>query len=122
MKEKYSKIRRLGLPIESILSYARGFWLSQVVMTAVELDIFTVCDSGPLTAIMVAEPIETEVRATAMLLDALVSLGLLQKEIKNENWHYFNTHTSSQYLVKDKPNYIGWIILHHKIRYPPWGN
>ena len=107
----------LGLPIEKILDYTRGFWITQVLMTAIDLDIFTILNSKPLTAFDIAKASHTDIRALSMLLDALASLELLQKI---DNHLYRNTHNSSKYLVKTSSNYIGWLIHHHHLYYITW--
>ena len=91
----------LGLSIEKILDYTRGFWIAQVIMTAIDLDIFTILDAKPLTALEIAKTDHADTRATGMLLDVLVSLELLQKI---DNQFYRNTHNSSKYLVKTSSN------------------
>jgi len=63
-------------------------------MTAVELDIFTNLGEGSTSA-EVARRIQTDPRATEMLLNALVSLELLRKE----NGRYFNSDLAAQHLT-----------------------
>ncbi len=56
----------------------RGFMPSRCILTALELDIFTAVGDGA-SAEQVAATIEADARAVAMLLNALVALGLLAK-------------------------------------------
>jgi len=56
----------------------RGFQESRVVLTAVELDLFTAVGSGA-TAAEVAARVGGDPRATEMLLNALVAMGWLAK-------------------------------------------
>jgi cyclopropane fatty-acyl-phospholipid synthase-like methyltransferase len=44
----------------------------------------------------------------SMLLNALSALGLLKKDGEQ----YVNTESSSRYLVKDSPQYIGFMVMH----------
>jgi len=56
------------------------FMKSRLILTAAELDLFTqIHDLGP-TAGELAEKMDLDVRATTRLLDALVTLDLLEKE------------------------------------------
>src|SRR5512140_258396 len=56
----------------------RGFQESRVLLTAVELDVFTAVGEGK-TAQQVAANIHTDARATEMLLNALAAMQLLLK-------------------------------------------
>lgn len=57
----------------------RAFQESRAVLTAVELDVFTVVEAGA-TASDAAAKIGADARATELLLNALVAAGLLQKD------------------------------------------
>jgi len=57
----------------------RGFQESRVVLTAVELDLFTAVGSGA-TAAEVSARVGGDPRATEMLLNALVAMGWLAKQ------------------------------------------
>ncbi len=68
-----------GVLPDDLLETIRAFMPSRVILTALELDVFTAlrdgCDAGDL-----AKRINADARGTEMLLNALVSLGLLQKQ------------------------------------------
>ena len=66
------------LPAE-IDSIARGYWASRVLLTAVELDLFTIVGAGT-GADEAAARAGTHPGATARLLNALVGLELIEKE------------------------------------------
>jgi len=57
----------------------RGFRESRIILTAVELDLFTAAEDGATTE-SIALQAGTEPRATRLLLDALVSLGLMSRD------------------------------------------
>lgn len=57
---------------------ARGFMPTRVVLTALELDLFSEVGAGA-TAASVAAKLKTNERATETLLNAVASLGLLKK-------------------------------------------
>jgi len=59
---------------------ARAFSRSRVLLTAVELDIFTLLDTEPMTADEVAGRLGSNGRATTILLDALAAMGLVAKD------------------------------------------
>jgi (2Fe-2S) ferredoxin/precorrin-6B methylase 2 len=74
---------------------ARGFQESRIVLTAVELDVFSVVGASNGTAADVASRIGGDARATAMLLNALAAMGLLEKRGEL----FANTPTAARYLA-----------------------
>ena len=71
----------------------RAFMPSRAVLTALELDAFTAVGSGASTQ-QVAQKIHADSRATEMLLNALVSLKLLDKR----DGTFFNTPASARFF------------------------
>ena len=64
---------------ESLLEMVRGYHPACVVIAGAELDVFTVLHEQPMDAAALATRIQGDPRATAILLDALVAMGLLAK-------------------------------------------
>ena len=95
--------------IPGLLELAGGYWSSCALHCAVKFDIFSSLDGAAMTAPDVARLCSTDVRATGMLLDALASLGLLEKE----NLTYRSTPFAEASLSKRSPGYLGHIIMHH---------
>jgi SAM-dependent methyltransferase len=73
----------------------RGYWPSRCLLTALELDIFTAVGDGA-TAEQIGTRIHANARAVAMLLNALVALGLLSKT----GDEYTNTPESARFFVQ----------------------
>ena len=65
--------------VEKLEAAARGFQLSRLILTAVELDLFSALLPEGAEAGSVAERLNTDLRATEMLLHALAAVGLLEK-------------------------------------------
>jgi len=65
--------------LANLIQSARAFQESRVLLTALELDVFSTVGEGGATAADVAQRLGTEPRATEMLLNALVALGALLK-------------------------------------------
>jgi len=63
---------------DELMTVMRGFQEARVLLTAVELDVFTAA-GGAAKAAEIAARIKAEPRATEMLLNALVALGALEK-------------------------------------------
>jgi len=66
-------------PREQIMELAYGYQPACVLGTAAELDLFTQLGDRELTPADLADALDTDARATAMLADALSALGLLEK-------------------------------------------
>lgn len=88
---------------EAIRNLATAFQQSRVLLTAVELEIFTILDKHLMYSEEVAQKIKCDIRATDRLMNALVGLGLLKKI----HGKFYNSESSAKYLVKGKPEYMG---------------
>jgi len=65
---------------EGILGTARKFMESRILLTAAELGVFNALSGGPVTAEEAAGRLGSNLRGTAILLDALSSMGLLARK------------------------------------------
>jgi len=93
--------------ISQINTLARQFMNSQVLFAANEADVFSHLEK-PATAAEVASKVDWNPRATRMLLDGLVALGLVAKSGER----YQNTAAASACLVPGRPGYQGNIVRH----------
>jgi predicted O-methyltransferase YrrM len=64
---------------EALLSTARNFMECRILLTAAELDLFTLLAAHPLTAAEVTCQLRGDERAVKILLDALTAMELLRK-------------------------------------------
>ena len=101
---------------ENILELAASYRKSRIILTAYELDIFSRLEDGDKTSSELATAIHTGERATDRLLNALVALGLLNKN----NGIFSNTDVASQFLVKGKPDYLAG-LGHSANLWVTWG-
>jgi len=92
------------------------YWKTCTLHAGVKLEIFTVLGTGRRTADDVAAAIEGDPRAVAMLLNALVAMGLLDKD----GDLFSNSPTASTYLSKGSEQYIGYMIMHHHHLVQSW--
>ena len=105
-------------PVIRLFYMATGFWVSQALFVATELEVFTLLDSCPLSAEEFCQASKLELRAGRALLASLVSLGLLRWR----GGRYANAPVAAQWLVKGKPDYLGEGIDMLRDRlYEPWG-
>lgn len=68
--------------LTAILGKARAFWEARILMTAAEIDVFSLLLDTPKTSEQVSREISSDERATEALLNALVALGLLVKKAR----------------------------------------
>jgi len=94
------------LPID-IMQQIRGFQASRVILSAVELDIFTAVGDRA-GASDVARKLNADTRAVEMMLNALVSLDLLTKQ----DGLFYNTSLSKRYLMQNSPDDSRASLMH----------
>lgn len=80
-----------------------GYTPTMVLVSAVQLNVFSALAGGAMTAADVAKATNTSLRGMTMLLDALVSLELLQKQANR----YALSAEAEAYLVKGRDGYLG---------------
>lgn len=101
---------------ESILSIASAFRKSKILLSAIELGIFSLIGHRELNSKDVAYELNTDENATERMLNALASIGLLDKSRQ----HFRNTSESLRYLDKNSSEYIG-SLLHMNLNWDSWG-
>ncbi|MCP4756426.1 MAG: methyltransferase domain-containing protein [Proteobacteria bacterium] len=101
MKAEKPDNQQISSPMQ-IQMMARGFQNSRILLTAFELELFTALDGGAQTSAEVAGKMDTDPRATDRLMNALCSLGLIDKA----DGLFVNTDFASRCLVKDKEEYV----------------
>lgn len=93
----------------------RDFQESRLLLTAVELDVFTAVGEGA-TAAQVASRLKTNTRATETLLNGLVSLGALTKQ----DGRFNNTAEIAPYLVPGSQEYARDSLMHTVHMWGAW--
>lgn len=64
---------------DSVLNMSRAFMESRILLSAAELDLFTLLSHAPLTLPEITKKTKTQAHGMAILLDALAAMGLLEK-------------------------------------------
>lgn len=95
---------------------ATGYWFSEALFAAVELEVFTLLEPKGLTADELAGALEMPVSGLRRFLQALCALDL----VVGDGRSYYNTKLASDYLVKGKRNYQGDLILWRKALRSGW--
>lgn len=90
-----------------IMQTATAFWASKVLLTAVEVDLFTVLAAGPQTAPQLGKTLGLHPRGTYDFFDALVALKFLERDGDGPEGRYRNTPQTAAFLNKKSATYIG---------------
>jgi O-methyltransferase domain/Dimerisation domain len=93
-----------------ILEVGFGFWSSKVLLTAVELGVFTTLADRSMTGEELGSQLELHPRGIYDFFDALVALGFLEREGTGASGLYRNTEATATFLDKNRPGYIGGIL------------
>jgi len=104
---------------EKIMQLGVGFWGSKTLLSAIELGLFTELTAGHLSAKELTERLKLHSRSARDFFDALVSLGMLERE----GDLYRNTAETDLFLVRGKPAYIGGMLeMANERLYHFWGS
>lgn len=93
-----------------ILEIAFGFWPSKTLLSAMELQIFTVLHGTSMTGEQLRRRLELHPRATYDFLDGLVALGLLDRDGDRAGARYRNSAESALFLDEGSPAYVGGVM------------
>jgi hypothetical protein len=106
---------------ERILGLGLGFWGSKTLLSAVEIGMFTeLSKEGSLDLEALSERFMLHPRSARDFLDALVALGMLERD---GNERYANTPETDLFLDRAKPTYVGGMLEMANARlYPFWGS
>jgi ubiquinone/menaquinone biosynthesis C-methylase UbiE len=98
------------------LRQVSSFASSRIILTANRYRIFDLLEAGGKSSGDVCRALKTDGRATEVLLNSLVAIGLLKKK----DGLYRNAGIASRYLVKGKPDYQGDIMDHYHTLWENW--
>ncbi|WP_420267102.1 methyltransferase [Candidatus Magnetominusculus dajiuhuensis] len=101
--------------ISTLKGLIGGFRQSRILFTANNLRVFDFLNK-PKSAKVISAKLGADLRAMSILLDALVSMGL----IKKNGSLYENLPISSEYLQSGRPEYQGDIISHYDTLWNNW--
>src|SRR3989449_5519947 len=100
----------------AVLQTAFGFWNSKVLLTAVEMGVFTRLGDRRLKGDELATELGLHPRGIADFFDALVAMKFLGRDGDGPNALYFNTPEGAMYLDQKSPRYIGGILTMLNVR------
>jgi (2Fe-2S) ferredoxin/predicted O-methyltransferase YrrM len=106
-----------GMLPEDLDNLIRGYWPSRVMLTALDLDLFTAVGDDA-SAEVVAGRLKTDPRATEMLLNAVASLKLLRKT----DGKFQNTAASARFFTQTSKDNARGGLLHMANIWHNWSN
>jgi O-methyltransferase/methyltransferase family protein len=105
---------------DAIMQLGFGFWGSKTLLSAIELGTFSeLADAGALDGEALRERLGMHPRSATDFFDALVALGMLQRE----DGRYANSPATELFLDRAKPSYMGGMLEMANARlYEFWGS
>jgi precorrin-6B methylase 2 len=101
------------------MQLGRAFWSSKTLLSAIELGVFSELASGALDGEALRERLGLHSRGAADFFDALVALGMLERE----DGRYSNTPETELFLDRAKSSYVGDVLEMENARmYGFWGS
>jgi hypothetical protein len=106
---------------ERILQSGFGFWSARVLLSAIELGVFTELARGPRTRAQLQRRLQLDSHAAGDFLDALVSLKLLEREGDDDAAVYVNSREAGHYLDARNAADLGrWLHEGHTALAAAW--
>ncbi len=99
-------MKKPDLTPESIREIAAAFQRSRILLTAYELGVFSALGDRRVPSEEVARTLRTDPRATDRLMNALVAMGLLEKEAGS----FRNSAGALRFLFPSSPEYLSGLM------------
>jgi hypothetical protein len=111
-------MQTLAVAPDRLFSIGSGYRRAKVLLSAIELDLFTVLATQPRTADDLARELGLHARSARDFFDALVALDLLERD---EDGCYANAPEASCYLNRGEASYLGGMFDQFNTReYQMW--
>src|SRR5256886_11533322 len=113
----------MALTPQRILEVGMGFWPAKVLLSAVELGVFSSLGGSSKTPEELRALLGVHPRAVPDCPDTLVALGFLERDGDGPTARYGNTPGSAAFLDRRSPGYVGGFLEMANARlYPFWGD
>jgi ubiquinone/menaquinone biosynthesis C-methylase UbiE len=103
------KVKKDNLHPGRLFGLGSAYWQPCALHAGVKLEVFTALTNRGLTAPELAEKLGASRRGLELLLNALASMELLDKDESR----FRNSPLAEAFLDRNKPDYVGHIIMHH---------
>ncbi len=105
-----------------ILDVGMGFWPAKVLLSAVEVDLFTTLGDGAMTGEEIRVALGLAPRAIPDFLDTLVALNVLERDGDGAAGRYRNGEEARAFLDRRSPQCVaGFLAMANARLYPFWG-
>lgn len=106
-----------------IMNVGMGFFAARTLQSAVKLALFTELANGALTGQEIGARLDLHPRAIPDFPDALVALGLLERDGDGPSARYSNTKDTAVFLDRNSPHYLGGLLeMAHDRLYAFWAD
>ena len=100
-----------------------AFWPAKVLLSAIELGVFTELADRALTGEDLRRALQLHPRSTPDFFDALVALKFLERDGDGPTARYRNTAETAAFLNRKSPTFLGGFLEMANARlYPFWGD
>src|SRR3954468_3207095 len=106
-----------------IMEVGLGFWPAKVLLSAIELDVFTELSAGSLTGGELQRTLQLHPRANPDFFDTLVALRFLDRDGDGPTARYRNTAEAALFLDRRSTKFMGGFLEMANARlYRFWGD
>jgi predicted O-methyltransferase YrrM len=106
-----------------IMETGMAFWPAKVLLSAVELGVFTELGDRAMTGNELQQALKLHPRANPDFFDTLVALRFLEREGDGASARYRNTPETAMFLNRKSPAFLGGFLEMANARlYPFWGD
>ncbi len=106
-----------------IMEVGMAFWPAKVLLSAVELGLFTELGSKSMTGSELQSALGLHPRSNPDFFDTLVALRFLERDGDGAEGRYRNTEETATFLDRQNPAFIGGFLEMANARlYPFWAN
>jgi cyclopropane fatty-acyl-phospholipid synthase-like methyltransferase len=106
-----------------IMEIGMGFWPAKVLLSAVEVDLFSTLGAEAKTGEELRAALRLHPRANPDFFDALVAIGMLERDGDGPAARYRNTDEGRAFLDRSSPTSVaGFLAMANARLYPFWGD
>jgi SAM-dependent methyltransferase len=106
-----------------IMEVGMGFWPAKVLLSALELGLFTALGGKAMTGAELQAALGLHSRANPDFFDALLALGFLERDGDGPEARYRNAPETALFLDRNSPQFMGGFLEMANARlYPFWGD
>ena len=106
-----------------IMEVGLGFWPSKVLLSAIELGLFTALGAKSMTGRELQDALGLHSRANPDFFDTLVALRFIERDGDGPESRYRNTAETALFLDRNSPQFMaGFLEMANARLYPFWGD